>query len=147
MIILRQTMGFRSKCDCRSRLCRWEGHPSLIVSGAHLWGSLIVCENLPPGTDCTAGPWGWKSPLPTLNTLHQVIVKSSLTSCVTRGASEIECAQGKAERGHRNAVLTSVTGRVAKGKELLCETLRARTMRSEDGHKQALALILSFLVT
>lgn len=80
------------------RNCQW----------THLRGS-IVCEHLPPGTDCTAGPWGWKSSLPTLNTLHQVIVKSILTSWVACGASDTECAEGTAERGRGNAILTSIT--------------------------------------
>lgn len=90
------------------RPCRTKGHPCLIVGRTHLWGSFIVCEHLPPGADCTAGPWGWKSSLPTLNTLHQVIVKSILTSCVPVGASDRECAQGIAERERGNTVLTSV---------------------------------------
>lgn len=67
------------------QLCRREGQLYLIVSETHLWGSFIVCEHLPPGTDFPAGPRGWGSSLSHSQHLSPGHYQSVQICCVTCG--------------------------------------------------------------
>lgn len=100
-------MDFRSKSDQRfppqtSGRAGVEGHPCLIVGGTHLWGSFPPSVNTSHRAQIAQqDPGGWKrkSSLLTLNTLHQVIVKSILTSCVTCGAADSQACAGEGREG------------------------------------------------